>query len=146
VSTASWIFCEPRGNWMVACRRALTASPSKETIRLIETRNVAECRQKIANSPGAFVTIELTAECCDEALQLMMDLLRWHADVAFAVTAERAWRNYEPLVRELGAVHFVVSPRQVQPLAAMAARHLSRWSESEQTVPERTLARLPWGE
>jgi hypothetical protein len=146
VSFPSWIFCETQGNWAVACRRALTAIPTTDEIRLIETRTLAACRQEILDAPGAFVTIELTPACCDEALKFMMELPRWRPHVAFAVTADRAWRNYEPLVRELGAVHFVASPRQAHPLAEIAARHLAHWSESEQTPEERTLARLPWSE
>lgn len=146
MSLPKWIFCEPRGDWAVACRRALAAIPDADQIRLIETRNLADCREEILNSPGAFVTIELTAACCDDALALMMELSRWRPQVAFAVTAPRTWRNYEALVRELGALHFVVSPRQVRPLAEIAARHLARESESDETLQERTLARLPWRE
>lgn len=146
MSTPAWIFCESRGGWAVACRQALVKAPNAADIRLIETRTLADCRREIRSSPGALVTIELTADRCDDALKLMLELSRWQPRVAVAVTAERAWRNYEPLVRELGAVHFVVSPRQVSPLAEIASRHLARWSECDQTEEERTLARLPWRE
>ncbi len=146
MSLPTWIFCEPRGDWLVACRRALAAIPDGDQIRLVDTRTVADCREAIQNSPGAFVTVELNAACCDEALKLMMELSRWWPQMAFAVTAPRAWRNYEALVRELGAVHCVVSPRQVRPLADMAVRHLARSLESDGSPPERTLARLPWSE
>jgi len=124
----------------------LASVASTNDIRLIETRRLSDCQAEIRQAPGAFVTIELTVERCDEALRLMMELSRWRPGTAFTVVADRNWRNYEPLVRELGALHFVVSPRQIHPLAVMAARHLSQWSESEQTLTERTLARLPWSD
>ena len=62
-----------------------------------------------------------------------------------AVVADRQWADYEWLMREAGAVHFVCSPRRVGPLAQLACRHLAQVPPPQQSLTERIWAALPWG-
>ena len=62
-----------------------------------------------------------------------------------AVVAERDLAPCEWLVRESGAVHFCVSPREAGPLARLAVRHLEAAPQPERTLVQQIWDELPWG-
>lgn len=152
--TAPLIFCERRGEWAaawrIAWRRQLRGAESRAEIRVRETRSPAECLETIEAAPAAFVVLELTAMDCDRTLDLLFEISTRYRSAAVAVAAERSMKDYQWLVREIGAVHFLVSPRELPTLAGMVARFFersaSRLPRREQEFEDRVWASLPWGE
>jgi hypothetical protein len=149
MDTATLVFCERTGRWAVAWRGAwtrATANRAEQPLRVVETRGARECRETLAGLPGAFVAIELTAAGADAALDLLAELTTNCRGAAAAVLAERELADYEWLARELGAVHFVASPRQLPPLVDIVRRHAARAPAiaRELETREEIWSRLPW--
>jgi hypothetical protein len=139
---ARWIVCERRGTWAVRMRRELPSG----TLRLDETRSLAEAWQRLAQAPASFVVAELTSQNV-ESLSGRLVRLRWDFPLAQgAVVASRDLAAYEPLMREAGAVMFVDSPRRLAPLVAAACRHLAAAPVFQTTLKEQIWAELPWGQ
>jgi hypothetical protein len=149
-TTAPLIFCERSGQWAAAWRiawpRRLRGAEPGADIRVMETRSPAECLDTIESAPAAFVVLELTAADCDRALDLLFEISTRYPSAATAVAAERSMKNYQGLVRELGAVHFLVSPRELPTLAGMVARFAARLPPRELEFEESVWANLPWGD
>lgn len=147
-TTAPLIFCERSGQWAaawrIAWRRRLRGAEPRADIRVSETRSPAECLEMIESAPAAFVVLELTAADCERALDLLFEISARYRSAAAAVAAERSMKDYQWLVRELGAVHFLVSPRELPTLAGMVERFAVR-SPRELEFEESVWASLPWG-
>lgn len=157
----SLIFCERSGRWAaawrIAWRRRPTRGETSAEIRLLETRSPSECLEAVAAAPAAFVVLELTAADCDRTLELLFEISSRHRQAATAVAAERSMNAYQWLARELGAVHFLASPRELAPLADICERFAeqSAWRFAEQSAWRRPAAELdfersvwaslPWG-
>ncbi|MFH1268775.1 MAG: hypothetical protein ABIK89_23870 [Planctomycetota bacterium] len=139
-SSARLIVCERRGDWAVALRRELEAAGP----RVHETRSVAECWEMLAGWPASFVVAELTRLSAKALLERMAWLERDFPWARVAVVAERSFAWSEWGVREAGAVHFTVSPRQLGPLASLAVRHLAAVPRPRLGLTERIWADLPW--
>jgi len=135
------IVCERSGEWAASLRRELPARGA----RLSETRSLAECWQLLARSPSSFVVLELIEAGADALLDRLAHAQRRFPLASVAVVAERELADYEPLVREAGAVHFVASLRQCRPLAELACRHLDQAARPRRNLAEAIWARLPWG-
>ena len=137
---ARLIVCERSGRWAVALRRELAAA-----VRVRESRSLADCREMLAAAPASFVVVELTP---GNAALLLRQMARFPGDfplARLAVVADRSLADYEWLMREAGAVHFVCSPRQSGPLASLAARHLAQAPAPRLSLTQHIWASLPWG-
>ena len=137
---ARLIVCEREGRWAVALRRELPV----HGVRVHETRSVAECWEMLARRPASFVVAELTRSGAEALLEQMAWLQRDFPGARVAVVAERPLASCEWLLREAGAVHFTVSPRELGPLACLAVRHLEVAPPPQWTLAERIWADLPW--
>jgi hypothetical protein len=140
-SLARWIVCEREGRWAVALRR----ESADQGERVYETRTIAECWEMLARWPASFVVVELTRSNARALLERMESAGRDFPQARVAVVAERALASCEWWMREAGAVHFVVSPREVAPLARIAVRHLKAAPRRKSSLTERIWAALPWG-
>jgi len=144
------VFCERSGRWAVAWRRlwarTLPGRSGANSIRVVETRSVSECLETLAELPAAFVAIELTAKSADKALELLFELMTRFRDSAAAVLAENELAEYEWLAREMGAVHFVASPRHLPSLVEMVRRHAERTPAPDLGLRQEIWSRLPWGD
>lgn len=138
---ARWIVCEKTGRWATALRQ----EPKARGTRLWETRSLAECFDMLQRWGASFVVAELTSANCDALLDRLARLPRDHPLCRVAVVADRSLAQYEGLAREAGAVWFVVSPRELGPLAATAQRHLRLAPSEPRKLAERIWASLPWG-
>ncbi len=117
---ARWIVSEPSGRWAIALRRESGA----EGPRLYETRTLGDARSMMESFPASFLVAELTSAGVGPLLDWMVQF-RWSFPMArIAVVADRAWLDWEWLVREAGATWFATSPREVRPIVAIARRHL----------------------
>jgi hypothetical protein len=134
------IVCERHGLWAVALRRELPAPGP----RLLETRSLEACWQRLAQCPSSFVVAELEARRVDALLERLSHGRRLFPLARVAVVAERSLAGYGPLVREAGAVHFTTSPRAMRPLARLACRHLAQAAHPKRTFTETIWDGLPW--
>jgi hypothetical protein len=142
---AALIVCERTGNWAAAWRRAFGRSPlGQPQVPIVETRSLDECRQSLRLSPASFVSLELTAANLDSICELLSSLERQFPAAIAVVTAARSLDGCEPIVRELGALHFVSSPRALPSLASIVRRHLARQPRPDRDPAERIRASLPW--
>lgn len=144
---AEVIFCERTGAWASAWRRTWQTpglGPPRPALQMAETRSADECREVLVGSPQAFVVVELTAERCDVALDLLLHVGERFSAAAAGVVAEREMAAYEWLARELGALDFVTSPRRLNGLCQLALRHAARRSPSPASLSEQIWADLPW--
>ena len=134
------IVCERRGTWAAALRRELADAG----VRIRETRSLADCWAALAESPASLAVVELTPAGAAALLERMAWLGRDFPRARAAVVADRSLAGYEWLLREAGAVHFVVSPRRLAPLGRLACRHLAEAPAPKQDFIERLWASLPW--
>ena len=139
VGSATWIVCERTGRWSVGLRRE--APPE---LRIHETRSLSDGWEMLRQHPASFLVAELTAGNADALLERLASLARDFPAARVAVVAERSLRGYEWLVRELGAVWFVVSPRELAPIVKLARRHLQRVPSPRGSVFEQIWNSLPW--
>jgi hypothetical protein len=135
------IVCERQGRWAVALRRELSGGEAD----LHQTRSLDECWEALRRWPASFVVVELTPANAGALLERMVWLERDFPRSRVAVVADRALGLGEGLMREAGAVHFTVSPRQVGPLGRLARRHLDAAPRPRLSLTERIWASLPWG-
>ena len=114
-------------------------------VRVWETRTLADCWSELAESPASFVVLELGGDVAG-LLRRMARQPREFPAARLAVVADRSLADYEWLMREAGAVHFVCSPRQVGPLAQLACRHLAQVPPPQQSLDRADLGELAVGE
>ncbi|HEY2840508.1 MAG TPA: hypothetical protein VGJ26_15230 [Pirellulales bacterium] len=119
--------------------------------RIIETRTTENCLSELARSPAALVAVELSGDTRERALELLSTIAERYPAASAVVLADRRMRSYEWIARELGAIHFVASPRQLAPLATIAGKRWKRFrpssdasQENERSVEE-IWRSLPWG-
>jgi len=98
----------------------------------------------LAGHPASFLLAELTARNLKPLLERMAQLPRVFPQARLAVVADRALQSREWLMREAGAVHFAVSPRDLALLAGVACRHLDQVPKPHRTITEQIWAGLPW--
>jgi hypothetical protein len=99
----------------------------------------------LARSPASFVIVEVTRANVEAFLERMAQSERQYPLARIAAVADNDLAVCEGLLREAGAVHFVLSPRRAGPLANIARRHLDRMPMPRQTLTQRVWADLPWG-
>ena len=143
------IVMECSGDWAAALRLRLERS----AVRLIETRMLDQCWQRLVEQPTSLAALELTAENVRPLLAVLLRLQNELPEVRAIVVAERKLAAYENLVREAGAIHFVVSPRSLGEVAELVRR---RATQLEASAARQTddlddpraaiLANLPWSE
>jgi hypothetical protein len=139
VAPARLIVCERTGRWAVALWRELADAG----VRVWETRTLDDCWRELTQSPASFVVLELGGDMAG-LLGRMASQSREFPMARLAVVAERRQAEYEWLMREAGAVHFLCSPRRVRPLAQLACRHFAQVPQPQQSLTERIWANLPW--
>ncbi len=135
------IVCERDGSWSVALRSEL----GETGVRVWECRSLTEAWAALVTTPAAFVIAEATRENLESLLRRMVWFSRDFPQARIAVVASRSMARFQWLVREAGAVHFLVSPRQLTSLAALVTRHLANVPPPPQSMIQRIWASLPWG-
>ena len=134
------IVCERSGEWAAALRIELIQSG----VKLRECRGLPDAWTALAETSGAFLVAEATRENLSELAERLSRLRRDFPLARAAVVADRGLAECEWFMREAGAIHFVTSPRQLQPLAALVVRHLAGVPPPPQSVAEQIWASLPW--
>lgn len=139
--TARLMIIERSGCWAAAMRIELAATG----VRLWEAGPRPNLSDAIAEAPASFLIFELTARNGRWLIDTLKELHRRWPGVRGAVVADRSLAEWEWLMREAGAVHFLTSPRKLAPLVELGCRHLAAAPAPRQSLPERIWASLPWG-
>jgi DNA-binding NarL/FixJ family response regulator len=142
------LICETTGDWAALIVRGLPIS-----VRLMETRSLSEVWPRLAPAAAGVVLLELTTERASQTLAALVRLERDFPHLAAVVLTDRSLAAWEEICREAGAVHFVVSPRNIHQVielicrqAAVVKQNLP--AEDDQTMPleDKILAELPWSD
>ena len=118
------IMCERSGQWAAGLRRAV----GNPAVRIRDTRRLADCLAELASAPASLVALEWTRDRRAECVDFLDRLTRCFPRARAVALAERAAAADEWLAREAGVIHFVASPRRLQPVARLIARHLSHFA------------------
>jgi hypothetical protein len=137
---ARLIVCEKANRWAVALRWAL----ADDGIRVHETRNWADCCQAMQPAERVLLALEMREDNVEEVLRRLFALRQSDADIGTVILTRRALREYEWPLRELGALHVALSPRNLQPLVGLAQRFLHQAEKSPQNPHDWAWERLPW--
>lgn len=137
---AAIVVCEADGTWAALLRREL----GDDSHALRETRSPAECVEVAANSAGGVVVCELDENRIDDTLALLLEIAIRFPAYRVVIVAKREFAYLEPLVRELGAIYMITSPRQLRAVVDLTRRHLARVELPSQTITERVWDNLPW--
>jgi hypothetical protein len=144
----SIIVCETGGRWAAALRKELPPG-----MPLVETRSLGELWQWLPRCPDAVIMLELKAERIGPVVAGLLQIARQFPRVMPIVVADRKLSAWENACREAGAVHFVTSPRRLAEVADIVQRRMNNLqkfdaddSEEHQSIEERILATLPWGQ
>ena len=135
------VICEATGRWAAALRLALEG----QAARVVETRSLAECGERIAELSAALVAVELTPSNLDAVLDWLLSAERSFPESRIVMLADRGLEEYELLARELGAVHFTTSPRSLAELVPLV-RAAGAARSTQQGLTEQILADLPWSD
>jgi DNA-binding NtrC family response regulator len=142
------IVCEQTGEWAAALRRQLDGN----LVRLFESRSFVECRQLATQHSSVVVVLELSGTNASSLVAVLRQLERALPNVRPIVVADRQLAMFESLMREAGAIHFLVSPRSLSNVVELAKRRaaemqaaVSETSDDDDPRPA-ILARLPWSD
>jgi len=133
------IVCERRGVWATALSRHLPAG-----VPMVQTRAVGQCVAELERWPAGFLVLEVGRDNLPGVLELVGEL-EWRFPAARALAvAPRDMLDYEWLLREAGAVHFCVSPREGDLVVRVAVRHLRAAAQSIDGPVARLWAQVAW--
>lgn len=138
------IICESQTAVIVGMRRALLKRP----LPIRQTRTADEALTELRQAPRSVLVVELSAANAAEMLALVdLTVRRYPHARVLAVTA-RGRETYEPLLRELGAVHVQRSVRDGTALVELAHQHLQRPQPTVNSgrLTDNVVQQLPWSE
>jgi hypothetical protein len=139
--TGRWIVCEKTGKWAAALRWG--AEPYG--LRVYETRSLVDCRAELERFPASFVSLEATELNLETLVPWIDEVRESLAGVCISVLADQNLAWAEDHLREAGAVHVVFSPRRLDLVARIAARHLASAAIPQGSTLRQTIwSRLPW--
>ena len=135
---ATFIVYEKTGQWARCLRRRLAG----KAIDVHEVRNVQACRELLSDAPKSIVAIEMAGDTLSvsRAIDQILSLGTEFPGMKWIVLADRAAQTCEPMLRELGAVHFIASTRRAGEVAHIVAKHL----QNRQAVLSTSLADTLW--
>ena len=135
------IICERSGIWAAALARHLPRE-----VRFVQTRALAECSAALAAAPMSLVALETSAGNLNGVLAWLAQLPATFPLARAVVLADHGLQSHEWLLREAGAVHFAISPRELDGLAPLMQNHLARLPAPNASFAEQVWNSLPWSE
>jgi hypothetical protein len=136
------ILCERGTTWAAMLQRQLPRG-----VELRQSRTLLDCGDELAVQPGSLVAVELTRDNFAGALSAVC---RWTQEFPMArvmVLADSDLESFEWALREAGAVHFTVSPRQLDGMAHLVQRHFERQPQRSPTgLAAAIWDTLPWSD
>jgi hypothetical protein len=138
--SARCILCERSEKWAVALRRPLRLAGH----RVYETRNLDDCWNEVVSSPASIVGLEATRANLEALVPWMVRFAAAFPTARVVVLGSRGLEASQWLLREVGAVHVVYSPRDWQPVIRIVQRHLGAAPGQGDSDRQRVWRRLPW--
>jgi hypothetical protein len=136
----------PKGEGTVKWRRQ--SSGGVIGARVIEIRSWEECWERLARCPTALIAAELTDAGAEQMLAALSRLDRGFPQAALVALADRRLAGYRDLIREAGAVHFIISPRRLNEVCEILRRRTKCFpgAEAIDSPTERIRENLPWSD
>ncbi|MEX2113213.1 MAG: hypothetical protein WD845_08515 [Pirellulales bacterium] len=141
MKTFEVILWERTGIWATAMLRSLPCE-----VRLVQTRGRAECIRQLALAPTSLAALELTPANLANVIAMTRDITAMHPWAAVVVLAEPELAACEPVVREAGALHFFVSPREFDGWRQTVLNHFGRIPLRTGEFAESVWESLPWSD
>jgi hypothetical protein len=135
------ILCERTMRWASALARHLPAD-----VLLQQTRSLGECTAELAASPTSLVALEVTAANLSGVVPWLARLPARYPRACVIALADRELPGAEWLLREAGALHVTVSPRELQGIAGIVKNHLARLPAPKTGVVQQLWDTLPWSQ
>lgn len=133
-----FLLCEANQDWSMALRWAMPDVASRMDV----TASLDDCRAALVDSPRSVVGLEVRRESLEADVEFVTELKSQGTSVVALASRELA--PAENLLREAGAVHVALSPRNLRPVARQIRRCLSQSKQSHSTLRDAIWARLPW--
>ena len=134
------ILCEEQNNWAIAIiRKQRQIQPL-----LCETRSTGQLWDALEVSPNSLVGIELTVTNFDAVLNTLIRLSSHYPKAVAIILTSRRLQGYEAVLRQAGAIDFLVSTRRLPILLATADRHFKRTPSIPASQIQPIWQRLPW--
>jgi len=137
--TAPLIICEKSGRWTLALRAALRGS-----LRIVETRALAQCEEALAASPALLVALEVTGRSLGPALDFVARVHQNFPAARVVALLDPSSESAAALLREAGVADVFHSPQQAAAIARLAQRHAALAPVDDRPMRELLAARLPW--
>jgi DNA-binding response OmpR family regulator len=139
--TAQLIVCERTGDWASTLRRAL----GERSGDVRECRTLTDAEQMLDRWSASLVAVEVTPAGFSAVLSWLADLqFRWPLARAVVLVSRELDEEARWALREAGAIHVALSPRELHSVASIAVRHLTLAPTRAATAREQTFGSLPW--
>ena len=139
-SATRLILSERQGDWATALVRLdRDVSPF-----LCETRSLQQMQDSLEISPCSLLGIELTKTNFEAVLDTLVWLPRSYPEAIAVILTNRHLRGYEWVLRQAGAIDFLVSNRDLPSLIKTTRRHLQLTSADSPIPLPNIWQRLPW--
>lgn len=140
LESGRFIVCERAHFWAARIRPKL----SNMSLRLYESRSLAECWQQLETAPASLLALELTATNIKSMIEALPRMTRWYPLARAVILGDRVMLEFDWLLREAGAVGTTFSPRRLDPLMRLVERHFASIQARAQTTSGCIRLRLPW--
>jgi len=135
------IICEAANRWTPPMRRLVRSSG----VLVRQTPRLDLFWEELAAAPTSVVALEVSVKTIGRVLADLELLGRRFPDTVALVLGTREAAPLEWLLRESGAVHAAFSPRRLDPVARVVARHAALSRHEPADMRRWAWARLPWG-
>ena len=137
---ARLILSERQGDWATALVRLdRDISPF-----LCQTRSLQQMQEALEISPRSLLGIELTKTNFDAVLDTLVRLPRSYPEAIAVILTNRHLRGYEWVLRQAGAIDFLVSNRDLRSLIKTTRQHIELTSVDSPAPLPNIWQRLPW--
>lgn len=137
-----FVVCERTSDWAVALRWALADS----RVRVYETRSWADCRQELADSPASLLALEMGQHNVADVGRWLVELGWCFPRSAAVVLTSRELSHCQWALREAGALHVVISRRDLSQVSRLVIRFLDVAAQTDRDFSSTLLDRLPWSD
>jgi hypothetical protein len=148
IPPAEWIVCEQSSRWASALRMALESGDAP--YRLRELRHLTELDAELAARPTALAAIEVHRGSLAQLLAWLPNARERHVHARCVALLDRSLADDLEVVCdaliEAGAQAIATSPRRLETVVALGARHAETAKNIDENTPlaAQVWASLPW--
>jgi hypothetical protein len=139
------VLCERTSRWADRVRRYVHQS----RLKVIETRSLTECSERLSEYPSAIVGLELTKASFERTTAWWLRIVQTFPQARVLALCDRLPRGTDDLCRELGAIDIMTSELDSLRLHGLVDRYLSQAAfetlkGGSDDLVARIRSRLPW--